>query len=48
MKLYISPLCLPFMLLSHGHVPCLWEAAYRGVLGHTWVQITQVKIVRKR
>ena len=38
-------LCCPShmgILLSFG------EAAYRGVLGHTWVRKTQVKIVRKR
>ena len=46
-ELYISPLCPPLMLVSHGHIASFGEAAYRGVLGHSWVRKTQVKITRK-
>ena len=31
-----------------GILPSFGKAAFRGVLGHTWVQKTQVQIVRKR
>ena len=46
-KPYLSPLCLSFMPLSHGHIASFGEADFRGVLGHTWVRKTQVKIVRR-
>ena len=45
---YILPLCLPFMPVLHGHIASFGEAAFSGILGHTWVRKSQVKIVRKR
>ena len=47
-ELYISPLRVPCIPLSHGHIAWFRQAAYKGVLGHKWVQKTHVFIVRKR